>query len=75
MKPIVHGLEAEYGDRAGFVYLDVDDPATAGLREQLGYRGQPHFFLLDGAGNTIGSWQGAVDEAELRQAIEGALGG
>jgi hypothetical protein len=44
MKPIVHGLEAKYSDKIGFVYLDIDDPNTAKLKTELGYIGQPHFF-------------------------------
>ncbi len=31
MAPIVHGLEAEYGDRISFVYLNISDPATQEL--------------------------------------------
>lgn len=71
----MHGLEAEYGDRIGFVYLDIDDAATDGLKTDLGYAGQPHFFLLDGAGRTVQTWRGRVSEDELRQALDAALEG
>jgi hypothetical protein len=73
MIPIVHGLEARYRDRIGFVYLDIDDPNTAPFKRQLGYRVQPHFFLLDANGEIVKSWLGRVSEAELEQALESVL--
>ena len=70
MKPIVHGLEAKYSDEIGFVYLDIDDPNTANLKTELGYIGQPHFFLVDGEGTIIQQWLGFVPEAELVSAFD-----
>ncbi len=73
MKPIVHGLEDQYGDRINFVYLDLDDPQTEELKETLRYRNRPHFVLLDGAGNIVNSWVGVVDEADFVTAFEDLL--
>lgn len=73
MAPIVHGLEAEYADRMNFVYLDIDDPATDSFKGALGYRYQPHFFLLDGEGNILRQWLGFVPEEEFRQNFISAL--
>lgn len=73
MLPIVHGLEAKYGSQIGFVYLDIDDPATSELKRALGYRVQPHFFLLDGQGNVLRSWLGGVPKDELEAALLEAL--
>lgn len=70
---MIHGLESEYGGRINFVYLDIDDPANERLKQQLGYKLQPEFFLLDGRGNLLEHWTGAVTESELRSAIEAAL--
>jgi thioredoxin-like negative regulator of GroEL len=75
MAPVVHGLEAEYGDRMNFVYLDIDDEATFTFKQALGYRYQPHIFLLDAEGNVIIQWVGFVDETALEEAIIAALGG
>lgn len=69
MLPIVHGLEARYGDQINFVYLDIDDPATSEFKRALGYRVQPHFFLLDGQGNVLHSWLGSVPADELEAAL------
>jgi hypothetical protein len=73
MIPIVHGLEAKYNDRIGFVYLDIDDNATDPFKRELGYLVQPHFFLVDANGNVVKSWLGRVSAEELEQALQGAL--
>ena len=73
MKPIVHGLEAKYGDRIQFTYLDIDDARTDGIKAALGYRVQPDYFLLDGEGNVIQRWFGFVPEEELASAFESVL--
>ncbi len=73
MAPIVHGLESEYYGKINFVYLDIDDPATKTFQQALGFRYQPQFFLLDGEGNVLAQWVGAVDEADFRQAFEAAV--
>ncbi|MEA3440283.1 MAG: hypothetical protein U9R58_08375 [Chloroflexota bacterium] len=69
MAPIVHGLEASYGEEIKFIYLDIDDPATKELKLMLGYKIQPHFFLVDGDGEIIEEWLGLVDEYELDEAF------
>jgi len=74
MKPVVHGLEDRYAGRIDFVYLDVDDDATTPLKEQLGYQHQPEFFLVDGAGNVVQSWEGRTEEAEFVAAFDGLVG-
>lgn len=73
MAPLVHALESQYAERMNFIYLDIDDPANALFKEELGYRSQPHFFLLDRDGNDLREWQGYVSVQELQSAIEGAL--
>ena len=73
MAPIVHGLENKYGDQINFVYLDIDDPAGNIIKRELGYRVQPHFFLLDGQGNIIEQWVGIVSEDTLRSSFDKSL--
>ena len=70
MAPIVHGLEVEYFGKVKFAYLDVDDPANDEFKKALGYRVQPHFFLLDGDGNIIQQWVGSVSADEFRAAFD-----
>jgi len=70
----VHGLEAEWGGEVDFVYLDIDDPATEPFKRQLGYRVQPHMFLLNGDGLVLQQWLGFVDAVTLEAALEQATG-
>jgi hypothetical protein len=69
----VHGLEATYGDSIEFIYLDIDDPRTNDFKRTLGYRYQPHLFLLDGEGNVVNQWIGRVSAHDLETAFVQAL--
>lgn len=75
MAPVVHGLEAEYEGEVDFVYLDIDDPAVTPFKERLGYRTQPHYFLLDGDGTIVDSWQGRVERDTFVAAFEALASG
>lgn len=70
----MHGLEDVYSDRVNFVYLDIDDQRTQEFKKALGYRYQPHIFLLDQDGNILNQWlgpiQGEVVETAILQALE-----
>jgi len=68
----VHGLEQQYGQSINFIYLDIDDPRNDAFKRQLGYRVQPHMFLLDGTGEELGQWLGLVSREELEAALQGA---
>ena len=73
MAPIVHGLEVEYNGKIKFVYLDIDDPANDAFKRELGYRVQPHFYLLDGNGNVIQQWLGRVSANDFRTTFDTAI--
>lgn len=73
MKPMVHGLEAEYQQQVDFVYYNIDDPETAAAKEKYGYRYQPHFFLVDSQGAVVKEWLGPVPEEEFVAAIESVI--
>ena len=73
MAPVVHGLEDEYFDRMNFAYLDIDDPDNQAFMQQLGFRYQPQFFLLDASGNIIEQWVGRVAPETLSHAFDNAL--
>ena len=68
----MHGLEQQYGQNIDFIYLDIDDPRNDDFKRQLGYRVQPHMFLLDGTGEELGEWLGLVSREELEAALQGA---
>ena len=73
MAPVVHGLEVEYSGRVNFVYLDIDDPGVDPFKEDLGYRVQPHFFLLNAEGEVISQWLGRVSAEEFRTVFDAEL--
>jgi hypothetical protein len=73
MAPIVHGLEARYGDRINFVYLDIDDPQTQPFKTALKYIVQPDYYLLDAQGNVVDHWLGYVAEDKFVQAFDKIL--
>ena len=73
MAPVVQGVEKEYTGRINFIYLDIDDPATDQFKQQLHYRMEPHFFLLDAKGKVLQQWVGYVTVEQLRQALDSAL--
>jgi len=71
---MVHGLDAEYGDRIQFSYVDVDDSANNDLYYDLGHGVIPEYYLLDAEGNVLAHWIGTPSESEFREAFEEALG-
>ena len=73
MAPLLNGLEKEYQGRVKFVYLDIDDPSTKIFKQQLGFRMEPHFFVLDPKGKTLKQWIGYVTVNQFRQALDAAL--
>ena len=70
MAPVVHGLEAKWGREINFLYLDIDDDRNDVFKRELGYRLQPHFFLLDAEGNIIHQWLGITPGAEFEVVFE-----
>lgn len=73
MAPLIQGIENEYRERVNFIYLDIDDPATNYFKRELGFRMEPHFFLLDAQGRILQQWVGYVSVTVLRQALDAAL--
>ena len=73
MRPIVHGLEAEYWGEVDFVYLDVDDPTNDTIKERYGYIAQPYFILIDADGAMAESWFGSRPEDEIKTSLENLL--
>ena len=69
----MHGLEAEYYNQINFVYLDVDDPANDGFKNQFKFRYQPQMVLLDGEGQIVKEWIGPIPREEFVAAFEEVL--
>jgi hypothetical protein len=69
----VHGIEAQYSEQVDFIYLDIDDSRNDQFKRALGFRFQPHIFLLNGEGVIVDQWIGRITGDTLILAIEDAL--
>ena len=63
------GLEAEWGDKASVMLLNVQDPAANPLLNELGFRYTPTFILFDGAGNEVWRATGSIDPDAVNQQL------
>ncbi len=73
MAPLLYGIQEEFLDEVNFIYLDIDDPAVGVFKRELGFRVEPHFFLLDAQGKVLRQWVGYVSIETLRIALENAI--
>ncbi len=69
MAPVIYNLEGRYGERVGFVYLDLDALGNSMFKEMLKSKLPPAFFLLSSQGEVIRYWSGRVALEELDSAI------
>jgi hypothetical protein len=72
MQPIVHGLEAKYGECVDFARANFH--ADSVLRRTFDPIGTPEFFLTDASGAVVHHWIG-VTEAETLEAALASLCG
>jgi hypothetical protein len=72
LKPVVHGLEAEYWGRLDFVYLDREAPENREVVQKYGVTYQPVFILVDPDGGEVQRWA-IPDPDDLRAALDGYL--
>jgi thioredoxin-related protein len=73
MRPIVHGLEAEYGNCIDFVYLDIDDSANQDAMRQYKFQAQPLLILLDGNGKELWRKFGRISREQLEAELKSAM--
>jgi hypothetical protein len=74
MKPVVDGLEVDYGERVVFMQLDAENAGRDAF-VTFGLRGHPSFVIIDTAGEILWQSIGEQPRGRLEQAIRGALGG
>ena len=73
MKPIVDGLEQDFGSTVQVVRLDFEGDANSKLMDALGVRAHPTFVIFNGAGEPGGPIVGQVPAERLRLAIVAVL--
>lgn len=68
-RPIVDGLEADWGDAVQVVRLNVHDAAAADLLQRLNFRFTPTFILFDESGNEAWRTVGALSPDEVNRQL------
>ena len=71
----MNGLERKFGSRITFVRLNIHNPDTFALQDQLGFTTTPEFYLLDKSGAILGLWDEGISAKEMEQVFIGLLGG
>ena len=74
MRPVVHGLEQQYGDRVAFAGVDYNNRANRDLVRQYRVLGHPTFVVLDREGQVVKQFVGHTPEADLDAALKQAVG-
>ena len=69
-KPIVDGLEAEWGERVRVVRLNAMERENLTLLSRLGVRFMPTYVLLDSDGREVWRSIGGINAREARAVIE-----
>lgn len=70
MKPIVNGLENQYGEQIKFVFINREAPENQTIVKKYGVRSQPIFILLDRQGEIAQRFSGPVPEDVLAEALQ-----
>lgn len=71
MKPVVDGLEKEYGDKVEFRRYNLErDPSGIDLANSLGVTAVPTFFFVNSDGVQAATRVGGMTEEDMRAAIE-----
>jgi hypothetical protein len=64
----VDGLQAEFGDRIAFQYLNVNAEGRLAF-DQLGLRGHPGIVVFDASGQEVYRTFGVIEEAALHEKL------
>ena len=62
----MYALEADYADQIEILQINIDEPESAELMQQYGYRsGTPHLILYDGNGELVRQWFGLFKREQV----------
>ncbi len=74
MKPIVDGLQTDYGARVAFLQLDAQNEGREAFTA-FKLRGHPSYVVIDADGQVLWQEVGVQPTDRLEAAIKGALRG
>lgn len=69
-KPIVDGIERQYGERLTVIRLNIQEPVGQRMGERYDFAFTPTFILLDPEGEEQWRAVGALDPAEIRARVD-----
>ncbi len=69
-KPIVDGIEQEHAGRLRVIRLNVQDPVSRPLAQELGFRVTPTFIFFDESGTEIWRSVGQIAPEQVRKSLE-----
>jgi thiol:disulfide interchange protein len=72
MRPVVDGLQREYGERVAFAGVDYYNPSNRELSARYKVFGHPTFVVLNPEGEVVSQFTGFVEESELDAALQRA---
>lgn len=75
MRPVVNGLERQYGTRVAFAGVDYNNRTNKALVQKYQVLGHPTFVVLDGSGNVVKRFVGYTTKDDLEAAVKQAAGG
>lgn len=73
MRPVVNGLEDQYGDRVDFRRFNIRSTEGEAWANEYHLRGHPAFLLLDSQGQETWRHVGVVPEAMIAAELEAVL--
>jgi thiol-disulfide isomerase/thioredoxin len=68
-RPIVDGLEAEWGDAVQVVRLNIHDETAVNLLQRLDFRYTPTFILFDDSGSEVWRTVGSLSPDQVNRQI------
>jgi hypothetical protein len=73
VKPIVDGLEREYGKKIKFVRANILNDKYKSLMDEYGFSATPEFYLVDREGKILHGWSDMLDVEDVRSVFNQAL--
>lgn len=70
MKPIVDGIEKQYGGQLVVIHVDVTTPEGRAVGREFGFEYTPTFIFFDRNGQKAWSSVGSLDEAQIARLME-----
>ena len=72
-KPIVDGLQANFGAQIDFYHINTDNPRELQASRRYGVHRYSQYVLIDANGEMLHQWFGHLDQIEVALVLEAEL--